>query len=93
MTKEETTKTNPEPADESAGGQTSAKERFEIPECCRQVMAQMMGGSFCNSAKRGEGQPAEDTSASPGIFGRLMIRMMKACCGESTTKYSSCGQV
>ena len=88
MNNEQTTKTNPEPEDGSAGDQNSAKARFEIPECCRQMMAQMMGGSFCNSAKRGEEQSAGPGSDSPGIFGRLMIRMMKACCGESTEKHS-----
>lgn len=93
MANEETTKTNPEPVDESAGEQSSAKERFEIPECCRQMMTQMMGGSFCNSAKRGEEQSAEHGSGSPGIFGRLMFRVMKACCGEFPEKHSHSAQV
>ncbi len=93
MTNEETTRTNPESAHESAGDRPSANERFEIPECCRQMMAQMMGGSFCNSAKPGEEQSAGHGSDSPGIFGRLMIRMMKACCGDSTGEHGPSARV
>ncbi len=84
MNNEETTKTNPESADESTGDQTSARERFDIPQCCRHMMAQMMEGSFCTSGKRREEQSPEHGSSSPGIFGRLMSRMMKACCGAFT---------
>ncbi len=93
MSNEETAKTTPKSADESAGDQNSARRGFEVPECCRQMMVQMMGRSFPNSAERADGPPAGDASGCPGIFGRLMVRMMKACCGESTTKDSQSAQV
>ncbi len=89
MNDQDTTKTNPESKDKSAGDQPSAKERFEIPECCRQ----MMGGTFCNFGKRGNEQSAGHGSASPGIFGRLMVRMMKACCGDFTEEHNRSAQV
>ncbi len=89
MNNEQTTKTNPEPAQESADEQTAGKEGFEIPECCRR----MMGGFFCNSGKTEEEQSAEPGTDTPGLFGRLMIRMMKACCGGSTEKHSRSAQV
>ncbi len=88
MNDQDTTKTNPESADQSTGDQPPAKERFEIPECCRHMMAQMMEGSFCTSGKRPEEQSPERGSNSPGVFGRLMIRMMKACCGAFTENHS-----
>jgi hypothetical protein len=77
MANEESTKTNAERANEASGDQSSAKERFEIPECCRQMMAQLMGHG----------------NDPPGIFGRLMTRMMKACCGNSTEEHSRSAQV
>ncbi len=88
MNNEETTKTNPESAEESAGHQTSARERFEIPECCRHMMGQMMENSFCTSGERREEQSPEHGRNSPGIFGRLMVRMMEACCGAVTENHS-----
>ncbi len=86
MANEETTKTNTESTDDSTGDQTSGKERFEVPACCRQMMAQMMGG-ICSSAEQGEGQAPERGNDSPGIFGRLMIQMMSRCCGDFTEKH------
>jgi hypothetical protein len=86
MTSEKTADTNPERADENAGGRTSEKLPFEIPECCRHMMTQMMGGSFCDLAKSGEERSAHSGSTSPGILGRLMLRMMKACCGRLAAK-------
>ena len=93
MNNEETRKANPEWADESAGDQTSARERFDIPECCRHMMAQMMDGSFCTSGKRREEQSPKHGGNSPRIFGRLMIRMMKSCCGAFTETHSRSAQV
>ncbi len=90
MNNEETTKTNPESADESTGDQTSARERFDIPQCCRHMMAQMMEGSFCTFGKQRE---EEHGSSSPGIFGRLMVRMIKVCCGAFTENHSRSAQV
>ncbi len=81
MTNEETADTNAKQAGENVGGRTSEKP-FEIPECCRRMMAQMMGGSFSDPAEGGEERAAQNGSASPGVFGRLMLRMMKACCGS-----------
>lgn len=82
MANEETTKTNAESTHDSTRDQTSAQERFEIPECCRQMM-----GSFCNPGERGEEHSAEHGSGSPGIFARLIIRMMNRCCGAFTEKH------
>lgn len=51
----------------------SEKPPCEIPECCRHMMTQMMGRTG---------------SDSPGILGRLMLRMMKTCCGRFAAKQS-----
>jgi hypothetical protein len=91
MTSEETADTNRERAGENAGGRTSEKLPFEIPECCRHMMTQMMGGSFCDLAKGGEERPAQNGGDSPGILGRLMLRMMKACCGRLAAKQKAAG--
>ncbi len=93
MNNEETAKTNPEPADESTRDQTSASVPFDIPECCRHMMAQVMEGSFCTSGKRREERSPEHGSNSRGIFGRLMVRMMKACCGAFTENHSRSDRV
>jgi hypothetical protein len=86
MTSEKTADTNPERAGENACGQTSEKLPFEIPQCCRQMMTQMMGGSFCGPGKGRDEQSTQNSSDSPGTFGRLMLRMMKACCSRVAAK-------
>lgn len=88
MTSKETPDTNSKRADEDAPGRTSEKLPFEMPECCRQMMTQIMG-SFCDHAEGGEERPAQNGSNSPGILGRLMLRMMKACCGRFAAKQNS----
>ncbi len=93
MANEKNANADPNSADGSAGDQISAKQGFEMPECCRQMMTQMMGGSFRNFAERGDGQSAEDAPDSPGIFARLLGRMMKACCGGSTAERNRSTQV
>lgn len=92
MKNEETTKTD-ESADESTRDQTSARERFDMPECCRHMMARMMDGSFCTSGEQREEQSPEHGSNSPGIFSRLMVRMMKACCGAFAENHGRSAQV
>ncbi len=92
MTDEETTETNRNPAHESAGDREAGQQGFEIPECCRQIMAQMMGSCPGHPGKDGGERPAEDESDSPGMLGRLILRMMKACCGRPQAKQSSSAQ-
>ncbi len=52
---------------------SETRSEFELPECCRQMVDQMKDESCPCLAKN---------TASPGILGRLMLRMMKACCGR-----------
>ena len=82
MTNEETTDTNRETADENASERTSGKLPFEIPECCRRMMSQMTTGSCCDLPDEGEKRFAQNGSDPPGIIGRLIRQMMKACCGS-----------
>ncbi len=84
MNSKETAGMKPEGADEDAGSGTSEKLPFEIPACCRQMMTQMTGGSLCQLEKGQQDPSAQNGGDSPGIFGRLMLRMMKACCGALT---------
>ncbi len=89
MRSEETKQTNPERVDENAGGRASEKLPFEIPECCRNMMSQMTGDSCCGLAGDGEERSAQNDSDSPGILGRLMLRMMKACCSRPAAKHNA----
>ena len=86
MKSEETTNTNPDGTDENTGGRASEKLPFEMPECCRHMMSQMTGDSCRGPAKEGEERSARNDIDSPGMLGRLMLRMMKACCGRLATK-------
>ena len=88
MSNGEAADTNAKPAEENAGGRTSEKPPFEIPECCRHMMTQMMGGSSCDLANGRDEQSAENGGDPPGILGRLMLRLMKSCCGRLDAKQS-----
>ncbi len=66
----------------------SEKPEFQIPGCCRRIMSQMMGSSFCGPANGREERTEQNGGDSPGLFGRLMLRMMKSCCGKFEQKES-----
>ena len=89
MNSEQTIDTNPERAEGNAGGRASERLPFEIPECCRHMMSQITRDSCYDLAKDGEERSAQNDSDSPGILGRLMLRMMKACCGRLAAKHNA----
>lgn len=89
MKSEETTDTKPERAEGHAGERASKTLPSEIPECCCHMMSQMTGDSCCDLAKDGEERSEQKDSDSPSILGRLMLRMMKACCGRPSAKHNA----
>ena len=86
MTNQQTTDTKSAGANRNAGGPTSEKLQFEIPECCRYMMSQMMTGSGGDLPQDEQEPSTQNRAASPGILSRLMLRMMRACCGRMPAK-------
>jgi len=82
MTDQQTRDTKSEKAHQNTDGQASEKLPKDIPECCRHMMSRMTSGSCWDLLEKGEEPSPQNRSASPGILGRLMLTMMRACCGR-----------
>ncbi len=85
MISEETGEKGTKRAEDSTD-RASEKPGSEIPDCCRRMMSQMMGGSFCGPADGRQEETENNSGDFPGGLGRFMLRMMKACCGAPAEK-------